>query len=478
MTRSDRLFITSLVSADVVCTCVSFVAAHWARFMSGWFPAPLGHPRLDQVLASLILISAIWLLAFKWCGLYEIRRRISGPNEFYAVLLGVGLAAFLFICLAFLAKLTWFSRSVLAIAIGIDVVVVTFSRYALRTLQASMWKRGFGQRRVAIIGEGAEARSLADLISSCHVGYRFHGFLMPSPEPASSNTGASTQCAPDSFVAPRETLGSTDDLPRLALEQDVRDVILLPDVLETQQTLDLVSLCASLQVNVKLMPNVLDIMKRRGEEEDFDGVPLINVSEVPLRGWNRLAKRGIDIFASFWALVLLAPLFVVIALLVKMSSHGRVLFAQERVGERGKTFSMYKFRTMRDGSGNLATTTHTSRDDPRRTWVGTLLRRFSLDELPQLINVLRGEMSLVGPRPEMLEFVRKFQKEVPRYRDRHRIRVGITGWAQVHGLRGDDTSIEERVQHDIYYVENWSLLLDLKIIIKTAFEVLFHRNAY
>jgi len=478
MTRSDRLFIAAILLADVLGTCVSFIAAHWIRFMSGWFPAPLGYPRLEQVFGSLIIISAIWVLAFKWCGLYEIRRRISGPNEFYSVLLGVGLAAFLFVSLAFLAKLTWFSRSVLLIAVTINVMLIALLRYALRSFQASMWKRGFGQRRVVIIGKGTEAEAIARLISSCHVGYRFFGYLSPEPPDGNHSQGDGANEEVKQSDLADGIVGTIDDLPRLAREEDVRDVILLPDILDTQQTLELVSLCESLGLRIKLLPNVLDIMKRRGEAEDFDGIPLINVSQVPLHGWSRLAKRAIDIIISLSALILLAPLLALIAVAVKLSSPGPVLFTQERVGERGKIFKMYKFRTMRNDDDRLAQSTHTTRDDPRRTGIGKVLRRFSLDELPQLVNVLRGEMSLVGPRPEMPEFVRRFEEEIPRYRDRHRIRGGMTGWAQVHGLRGDDTSIAERVRYDIFYVENWSLLLDLKIIIKTLFEVLFHRNAY
>lgn len=465
MLRSDRLFLTALVLSDVVSTGVSFLTAHWVRYASGWFALPQGYPSLNQQVGSLVLLICIWLLGFRWGGLYEPRRRISGIDEFYSVLIGIFFSASIFVSIAFLAKVTWFPRTVLALGLLFNLIFVTISRCLLRGVQATAWEQGYGIRRVVVIGATPEARAIAEVVSGSYVGCRFLGFL------------STPLSLPPVEGADPSILGTVADLPDLALTRDVRDVIVAPGVLTTEQTLEVIAQCESLKLKIKLAPSLLDIMVRRGEAEDFDGLPLINVSEAPLHGWLRIAKRMVDVFVSSLVLLVCGPLMVLVALGIKLTSPGPVFFVQERVGGRGKVFRMYKFRTMRADAEEKTGPVWATSDDERKTALGALLRRLSLDELPQLFNVLRGEMSLVGPRPERPYFVDKFQTEVPRYTDRHRVKVGVTGWAQVHGLRGN-TSVEERLKYDIYYVENWSILLDLKILVKTAFEVLFHRHAY
>jgi exopolysaccharide biosynthesis polyprenyl glycosylphosphotransferase len=239
----------------------------------------------------------------------------------------------------------------------------------------------------------------------------------------------------------------------------------------------LVGACQREGVSIRVFPDVFQLLAGEVQIGDLDGMPLLSMRDVALRGWRLTLKRGLDLIVAAFVLVLLSPLMAVLAVLVMLDSTGPAFFVQERVGLDGRPFPMLKFRSMRSDAEAESGAVWAVRDDPRVTRLGSLMRRTSLDELPQFINVLLGHMSIVGPRPERPEFVAQFRREVPRYMERHQERAGITGWAQVNGLRGD-TSIGERTKYDLYYVENWSLLLDLKIIAKTLVQLIRDPNAY
>jgi exopolysaccharide biosynthesis polyprenyl glycosylphosphotransferase len=221
---------------------------------------------------------------------------------------------------------------------------------------------------------------------------------------------------------------------------------------------------SQLLVDVKVVPDLLQFAVARGGVEELDGIPMINLTQIPLQGWNMVVKRAFDIAASAGLLLFFSPLFPVVALAIRRIDRGPILFSQIRTGLDGRSFRIYKFRTMRQDAEDQRTWTRS--EDDRVTPIGAFLRRTNLDELPQLLNVLRGDMSLVGPRPEQPEFVDRFRERYPEYNIRHRVRTGMTGWAQVNGLRGD-TSIRQRVLHDLYYIQNWSFGLDLKILWRT-----------
>ncbi|MEX0737552.1 MAG: sugar transferase, partial [Bacteroidota bacterium] len=246
---------------------------------------------------------------------------------------------------------------------------------------------------------------------------------------------------------------------------------------ELPQLYELVRECEGLIVEMMMVPDLLEIMTNQVRVQEIEGIPWIRIKAVPLSTWNLIAKRGFDLIVASFILLLSSPLFLLLAILIKLDSRGRVFYRQERVGLDGKPFPIIKFRTMREDAEQGTGPVWTRKEDPRTTRIGPFLRRFSLDELPQLLNVVRGEMSLVGPRPEREHFVQQFRKEVPQYLDRHRVKTGMTGWAQVNGLRGN-APIEERTKYDVYYVENWSLVFDLKIILKTIRAVLFGKDAY
>jgi Undecaprenyl-phosphate glucose phosphotransferase len=272
------------------------------------------------------------------------------------------------------------------------------------------------------------------------------------------------------------TLGLTDDLPRLIDEQRINEVIIALPEATHQETLSIIALCDRSTISVKVFPNVFQFIAGQVSIDDLGGLPLLSVRDVAMRGWKLTVKRGVDIIGSAVGLILLSPLMLLVGLLIKLESPGPVFYVQERMGLDARPFPMLKFRSMRqDAEQNGPGWTRPN--DPRRTRLGVLIRRLNIDELPQFINVLIGDMSMVGPRAERPVYVEQFKKSIPRYMDRHREKAGITGWAQVNGLRGD-TSITERTKYDLWYIENWSLLLDFKILIRTVIQFFSDRNAY
>jgi exopolysaccharide biosynthesis polyprenyl glycosylphosphotransferase len=274
-------------------------------------------------------------------------------------------------------------------------------------------------------------------------------------------------------------LGDLAAIPDIVRRHQVGELIIAwPGGISHPDLVDIVTSCTRQRVDIKIFPDIFELMAREVETSELTGLPLMRVRDVALRGWMRFLKRALDVVVSWAALVLLSPILLLMAVLVKLTSpHGPILHVQERVGLDGRPFYMLKFRSMRPDAEAASGPVWAVPNDPRRTRLGGFIRRFSLDELPQFINVFMGEMSLVGPRPERPEFVAQFANLVPRYRERHMEKAGMTGWAQVNGLRGQ-TSIVERTEYDLFYVETWSLAFDIKILLKTLAAVIRDRNAY
>jgi len=318
--------------------------------------------------------------------------------------------------------------------------------------------------RVLIVGAGDAGRMIAQrILQAPQLGYQVVGFV---------DDGQGRHVAAGLLI-----LGPLSSLQQVIRAENVQEVVIaLPDA-PGAQVLDLIYECERERVLVKVFPDVFQTMAATLTISDLNGLPMLTVRDVALRGWKLSLKRAMDLVGSAVGLVLVSPLLLLIALLIKLDSPGPVFYTQVRMGLDAKPFPMIKFRSMRVGAEDETGPVWARRDDPRRTRLGAMLRRTSLDELPQLINVLLGEMSLVGPRPERPVFVEQFRQVVPRYMDRHREKAGMTGWAQVNGLRGD-TSIVERTKYDLYYIENWSLLLDLKILVRQLFRGASDRNAY
>jgi exopolysaccharide biosynthesis polyprenyl glycosylphosphotransferase len=345
----------------------------------------------------------------------------------------------------------------------LSIALVWLMRVVLDALLREAHRRGHDLERVLIVGDGENAQLVeAKIQAAPELGYRIAGFI---------GNGS-----PDPKVQP--VLGGLSDIPAIVRDQAVGEVIIAWAGISHHELIDIVTGCTRMRVDIKIFPDIFELMAREVETSELTGLPLMRVRDVALRGWMRFLKRALDVAVSWSMLVLLSPWLLCMAFLVKLTSpKGPILHVQERVGLDGRPFYMLKFRSMRPDAEAESGPVWAVPNDPRRTRLGEIIRRFSLDEFPQLINVLVGEMSLVGPRPERPEFVAQFANLVPRYRERHMEKAGMTGWAQVNGLRGQ-TSIVERTEYDLFYVETWSLAFDIKILLKTLAAVIRDRNAY
>jgi exopolysaccharide biosynthesis polyprenyl glycosylphosphotransferase len=355
-----------------------------------------------------------------------------------------------------------YPRAMVVYAWILSIVLVMVGRLFTDWLQGRY--RVANPMRVLIVGAGDVGRMILQKITqSPSLGYQAVGFADDTPGRKE--------------VSGLPVLGPTHQLRLLLQEHNVQEVIIgLPEA-SHEEVLDLISQAEREKATVRVFPDVFQIIASEISIDDLNGLPLLTVRDVALRGWRLVLKRAMDFVVSAITLILLSPFLMVLAFLIKLDSPGSVFYAQERMGLDAKPFQMLKFRSMRKDAEKETGPVWATKDDPRVTRLGAFIRRHSLDELPQFINVLLGDMSLVGPRPERPVFVEQFRQIVPRYMERHKEKAGLTGWAQVNGLRGD-TSIVERTKYDLWYIENWSLLLDVKIVLKTVFGLFRDENAY
>ena len=346
----------------------------------------------------------------------------------------------------------------------LTILLTSLGRAVLSRVEAFLRARGWGEERVLIVGTGEVGRIVQQKIRRTpQLGYRVIGFIDDNPKAkAIQNT---------------PVLGTTDDISDLIGSHKINEVIIAMQEVTHQEILKIVGECDPGRVAVKVFPDVFQIIASEVTIGDLGGLPMLSVRDTALHGWQLVVKRVIDIIGSAAGLVILSPLMLLLAILIKLESAGPVFYTQERMGLDGKRFMMLKFRSMRTDAEKETGPVWTTANDTRRTRLGTFLRKVSIDEFPQFINVFLGEMSLVGPRPERPIFVEQFKRSIPRYMDRHREKAGITGWAQINGLRGD-TSIIERTKYDLWYIENWSLTLDFRIIIRTILQLFNDDSAY
>jgi exopolysaccharide biosynthesis polyprenyl glycosylphosphotransferase len=443
--------VLGLLANDLLATAIAFAAAYGLLVVTNE-RAALTQPPLAAYGGSLLVLLVVLAITFALTRLYIPRRDLSLLDTLGAVAQAVTIA------------------NVVALAVGVfwtrgRILLIWLGRTVLHVVLAQLRRRGWDEARVLIVGAGDPGRILqAKILEAPALGYRVVGFL---DEPAAA-------------VVPPDLplLGTPSELSRVVREQDIDEVLVALSSLSHQQIVELVGQCARERVNVKVLPDFFQIMTSEATASELGGLPLLRIRDVALRGWNRTLKRTADLALSGVLLVMFAPVLMLLALLVKVTSPGGpVFYAQERLGLDGRPFQLVKFRSMRVDAEARSGPVMARPGDSRTTPLGALMRRLSLDELPQLVNVLLGEMSLVGPRPERPHFVQRFARVIPRYADRHQEKAGMTGWAQVNGLRGQ-TSIEERTRYDLFYVEHWSLLFDLKILLKTLGAVFRDRNAY
>ena len=430
---------------------------------------PVNPPSFSNYVPMLIVHVLSVLVVFYFARMYHQRRAVSRIDEAYAIAQNVSIGTFLAVAFETLAFKNSaleldYPRGVVIYAWLLSIVLVVVGRMIHRLTTIRLREAGVGRDNVLIIGSGEVARMIAEKIRwSPQLGYNIVGVV---------------NGAPGQKVGEAPIIGTTGELPELIDEYEVDEVIIALPEASHRELVQLVSKCQRGRVNIKVYPDIFAYMSGGITVDDLNGLPLLSVRDVALRGWKLSLKRGMDIVVSFIGLIMLSPILVLTAIAIKLESPGPVFFCQERMGLDGRPFPMIKFRTMRedaerDGPG------WTKPGDPRVTRLGALMRKTNWDEIPNLINVLYGQMSLVGPRPEQPYYVQKFREYIPRYMERHREKAGMTGWAQVNGLRGD-TSILERTKYDLWYVENWSLWLDIKIVIRTIFRTITRRdeNAY
>ena len=463
-TRSRQLFASAMFVQDGFLVAGAWLLAYWLRFFGLRLQAPLGVPPLRPYLWACAVLVPTALLVLRSFMLYRSARTSRLGHELLAITQSLAVTAALAALGSYLVR-GELSRTMILVFFVVAVAVFAVDRIVLRAVLRVLRRSGHNLRHVLVVGTGRLAELLvAKIRRHSDFGFVVHGLVAESPEAAGRE------------VAGVPVLGSVDDLPRLAEMHGVEIIYIALARPEWQAEERALQLLADSTAAVRLVPDLSQAFRLNPSVEDFDGMPVVLVTESPEQGWNAVVKRAFDLCGSAAGLVVTSPIMAVVALLVRLDSPGPVFYAQERVGLNGRRFRMVKFRSMRVNAEDSGTS-WTTKNDPRRTRLGTTLRRLSLDELPQLWNVFVGDMSLVGPRPEQPEHVDRFRASIPRYMLRHHVRAGMTGWAQVNGLRGD-TPLEHRIEYDLYYIEHWSLLFDLRILWLTVGRVLRDASAY
>ena len=475
--RYNRLLVAFHIVTDAVLGMVAFVLAYLFRFETGLIPAPKGQPPLSQYLDILPIIAIVVPLAFHVQGLYRLRRGRSRIDDFFNVLVG-SVIAVVFGIVVTLYVGTYYTTDAQkdlgvyqvsqwgwAVFLVFNIAFGYLSRKVVREALERRWIAGVGLRRILIAGAGELGRMVADkVLEHRELGYQIIGFV----DDRAGGDHLGYRGLP--------LLGRLEEAAEIVRRERVDHLYVALPLEEHMKLLELVESTSREGVDVKVVPDLLQFIALRARLEDLDGVPVINLNDVPLQGLNAVVKRALDIAISLGALATMTLPMVVIAWLIKRDSAGPAFYKQQRMGLDGKQFVVYKFRTMPVDAEEQTGPIWSDQDDPRATRIGIWLRRRDLDEWPQFWNVLKGDMSIVGPRPERPFFVEQFKHRIPQYMLRHKVKAGITGWAQVNGWRGN-TSLEKRIEYDLYYIENWSVGLDLKIMWLTLVRGL-HRPAF
>jgi exopolysaccharide biosynthesis polyprenyl glycosylphosphotransferase len=465
----DVLMSVLAVAADAAAVFGAFLLATWIRFDSGWLPPPVNPPppALYTHYAAVAAVAALlYLLTFRSLGLFIRPQTGSFVSKIPRLIRGAGIGTLLTAVGGFALQNEGvdIARIVIALAFVCMAVLLPLERWILFRVERHSSKHSESKNNVLILGTDSVAAHVLRTIKREHMlRARVVGFLRTDDRP------------PDPGVPADLILGAVEDIERCVEERRVHQVIVTNAGRMRDRIVELVLLCERNLIAFNMVPDLFQIMTSSMDVQSLDDIPLLGISRWPLDFfWNRCLKRAEDLAGSAVGLILVSPVIALAALAVKATSRGPALFRQERCGHNGSRFSIWKLRTMRVDAEVQTGPVFASENDPRTTPVGAFLRRWNLDELPQLLNVLKGDMSLVGPRPERPHFVEKFREDIDRYMQRHVSKPGMTGWAQVNGLRGN-TSIEERVKYDLYYLENWSLTFDFKILLRT---VTARQNAY
>lgn len=464
---NQKVFNRLLVIIDAAITAASFMLAYFFKFYVLSNGPGQGVLSAEEYFSLLIFIVPMYVLLYYFCSIYAPKRTVRMRFEVYGIIKAnfIGIIALIIVLFMVIREFNY-SRSVMLFFYIFNVGFTSTFRIVLRKGLRKIRKQGYNLKHILLVGYSRAAEEYIDrLMDNPQWGYVACGVLDDHIPAGTLYKGV-------------KVLGRLGNLEVILPENKLDEVAITLSLKDYDYLESIVSICEKSGVHTKFIPDYNSLIPSKPYTEDLLGLPVVNIRYVPLTNTgNILLKRVVDIAGSLAGILITSPIMLIAAILVRVTSSGPVIFKQQRVGLHNKPFYMYKFRSMDIQPVKEEKKAWTVRNDPRVTKVGRFLRRTSLDELPQLFNILKGDMSLVGPRPERPGWVEKFREEIPRYMVRHQVRPGLTGWAQVNGLRGD-TSIRKRIEYDIYYIENWTLGFDVKIIIRTFFTGFINKNAY
>ena len=464
--KHSKFFETLVLLLDLVTLSCSWILAYFLRFYLPVIPVSKGIPPFLTYLTLLLIMLPLWYIVFKAFGLYRPRRISSKFAEIMDIAKGTTIAVLILVSLTFFVRKYEFSRLTFVYFGIICVIALCVERILFRELLRLIRKRGYNLRHALIVGTGSLGQDVTDRVHSHpELGIKIRGFL----------------CEDNSQIGNElkgfKVLDTFENVRNVVMNQNI-DMVLITLPLSAHERLKrILDDIGDEMVSIMLIPDLIELATLRGGIGEFEGMPIISLRDTPLYGWNVVVKRVTDIVLSITILLAVSPLMLVISLLVKATSIGHVFYRQERMGLDGRIFSMLKFRTMETQAEKETGPVWAEKSDSRKTIIGSFLRKTSMDELPQFFNVLKGDMSIVGPRPEREFFIQQFRSKIPKYMLRHKMKAGITGWAQISGWRGN-TSLEKRIEYDIYYIENWSLRFDLEIMWLTIWRGLVNKHAY
>ena len=459
------LFVPLWLLLDALAVALAVFCAYYVRFTLGW-PPPENIHAIEVYYRLWFLLTVLYVGMMMLNGLYRPQRHVPSEEYFLKIFAAVALGTIVAVGIStfFWREGFVYSRLLVGYTAILSVFFLTFERVVFSLTRGAMHQRNIGTVRTVIVGHGSGSEFVHDHLQRLpQLGYEIVGILDDEPDE-------------NALRLSYPLLGKLDLLPNVISEYEVKEVIITLPELNTKELLRILDLCPTENVSIRVHPDLFQFLVSTVQVDEISGLPLLTVKEPRLAGWHRVAKRTMDVVVAATTLVLLSGPLLIVTLLIRLDSAGPTFFIQERVGRDGKAFPIIKFRTMVDNSSGQDSRDWTVPNDPRRTRLGRFLRRFSIDELPNLINVLMGHMSLVGPRAEQPQYVKQYSAEIPQYMERHREKAGMTGWAQVNGLRGD-VPIDQRTQYDLYYIENWSIFFDVRILLRTLIAV-FKEPAY
>lgn len=465
--KHSQFFESILFIADLFVIGMAWLLSYYIRFYSGILPVDKGIPPFQLYLYLITPILLIWGFVFNAFELYRPKRLSSYIDEIFDITKACSFSVLILISLTFFFRQYDYSRLMFVTFWIMTIVAMSFERVAFREVLRYVRRKGYNLRYAIIVGTGKTAEDIFRRIElHPELGIKVVGFISSSIEHHHVESKGGIP-----------VLGSYEKIRDIIADMNIDQVIVALPMEDHHITIDVLKMVDNEMVHIRVVPDLWEFMSLRGGLDELDGLPIITLQDTPLYGWNIVLKRSADIILSLIAIIFTAPAMMLIAILNKVTSPGPVFYRQERMGLDGKTFDMLKFRSMKVDAEAQSGAVWAKENDPRRTRLGTFLRITSLDELPQFFNVLKGDMSIVGPRPERPVFIEEFRKKIPGYMLRHKMKSGITGWAQVNGWRGN-TSLEKRIECDLYYIENWSIWFDIKIMWLTVWKGLVNKNAY